>query len=62
MIPNACVIELPEGPAVAMPVNRGPADYNLYSVFDVRRRQYRFLPLENVLCLTCNRKRYRVTA
>lgn len=46
------------GPGLAF----DPADYNLYSVFDVRRRQYRFLPLENVLCLTCNRKRYRVTA
>lgn len=38
-----------------------PSVHGLFSVYDVQKRAYRFLPLENVLCLTCNRKRYRVT-
>jgi len=37
-----------------------PADRNLFSVYDVQKRQYRFIPLENVLWLTCNHERYRV--
>jgi len=37
-----------------------PADRDLFSVYDVRKRQHRFIPLENVLCLTYNKKKYRV--
>jgi len=37
-----------------------PSERNLFSVYDVQKRQYRFIPLENVLCVTCNRERYRV--
>ncbi len=37
-----------------------PTDRDLMSAYDVRQRAYRFIPLENVLCLTCNGKKFRV--
>jgi len=37
-----------------------PSDRDLLSVYDVQKRQYRFIPLENVLCVTYRGKRFRV--
>jgi len=37
-----------------------PRRRDLLGVFDVRKRQYRFIPLENVLCLSYQQRRYRV--
>jgi hypothetical protein len=37
-----------------------PDQKHLFGVYDIHKRAYRFIPLENVLCLTFNRKRYRV--
>jgi len=37
-----------------------PSERDLLSVYDVQKNQYRFIPLENVLCVSCNGKRYRV--
>jgi hypothetical protein len=39
-----------------------PEEKGLLSVYDLRQRNYRFIPLENVLCLTCAGKRFRVVA
>jgi len=38
-----------------------PARRRLWPVWDLREKCYRFIPLEGVLCLTHQRKRYRVT-
>lgn len=38
-----------------------PARRNLWPVWDLREKDYRFIPLEGVLCLTHQRKRYRLT-
>ena len=37
-----------------------PRARNLLSVFDVTKRNYRFIPLERMLCLNINGRRYRV--
>jgi hypothetical protein len=38
-----------------------PARRHLWPVWDLREKDYRFIPLEGILCLTHERKRYRVT-
>ena len=38
-----------------------PARRRLWSVYDLRDKEYRFIPLEGVLCLTHQRKRYRMS-
>ncbi len=38
-----------------------PARRNLWPVWDLREKDYRFIPLEGILCLTHQRKRYRLT-
>jgi len=37
-----------------------PEHMNLLPVYDVMKKDYRFIPIENVLCLTFKKKRYRV--
>jgi len=39
------------------PISRG-----LFSVYDVRKRAYRFIPLENVICVKFAKTNYRVVA
>jgi len=38
-----------------------PARRNLWPVWDLREKDYRFIPLEGILCITHLRKRYRLT-
>lgn len=38
-----------------------PEQINLLPVYDIKKKDYRFIPIENVLCLTFRKKRYRVT-
>jgi hypothetical protein len=37
-----------------------PEQMNLLPVYDVKKKDYRFVPIENVLCLTFRKKKYRV--
>jgi len=37
-----------------------PEHMNLMGVYDVKKKDYRFIPLENVLCLTFRKKKYRL--
>jgi len=37
-----------------------PEHMNLLPVYDIKKKDYRFIPIENVLCLTFRKKRYRV--
>ena len=39
-----------------------PSSMNLFSVYDVHKRAYRFIPLENVICIRFAKKNYRVVA
>jgi hypothetical protein len=39
-----------------------PASLNLFSVYDVQKRAYRFIPLENVICIRFAKTNYRVVA
>jgi len=39
-----------------------PSSMNLFSVYDVQKRAYRFIPLENVICIRFAKKNYRVVA
>jgi hypothetical protein len=39
-----------------------PSSKNLFSVYDVHKRAYRFIPLENVICIRFAKKNYRVVA
>lgn len=37
-----------------------PARRDLLAVFDMHQRNYRFIPLEGLVCLSCNGKKFRV--
>ena len=39
-----------------------PISRNLFSVYDVRKKAYRFIPLENVICILFAKTNYRVVA
>jgi hypothetical protein len=39
-----------------------PSSMNLFSVYDVQKRAYRFIPMENVICIRFAKKNYRVVA
>jgi hypothetical protein len=39
-----------------------PISMNLFSVYDVQKRAYRFIPLENVICIRFAKTNYRVVA
>lgn len=39
-----------------------PISRNLFSVYDVQKKAYRFIPLENVICIRFAKKNYRVVA
>jgi hypothetical protein len=39
-----------------------PSSMNLFSVYDVHKKAYRFIPLENVICLRFAKTNYRVVA
>ena len=39
-----------------------PTSMNLFSVYDVQKRAYRFIPLENVICIRFAKTNYRVVA
>ena len=39
-----------------------PSSMNLFSVYDVQKRAYRFIPLENVICIRFAKTNYRVVA
>lgn len=39
-----------------------PISRNLFSVYDVRKKAYRFIPLENVICIRFAKTNYRVVA
>jgi hypothetical protein len=39
-----------------------PISMNLFSVYDVQKCAYRFIPLENVICIRFAKKNYRVVA
>lgn len=39
-----------------------PISRNLFSVYDVQKKSYRFIPLENVICIRFAKTNYRVVA
>jgi len=39
-----------------------PISKNLFSVYDVQKKSYRFIPLENVICIRFAKTNYRVVA
>jgi hypothetical protein len=39
-----------------------PSSMNLFSVYDVQKRAYRFIPLESVICIRFAKTNYRVVA
>lgn len=39
-----------------------PSSMNLFSVYDVQKQSYRFIPLENVICIRFAKTNYRVVA
>ena len=39
-----------------------PSSMNLFSVYDVHKRSYRFIPLENVICIRFAKTNYRVVS
>ncbi|HCO92972.1 MAG TPA: hypothetical protein DIU00_03320 [Phycisphaerales bacterium] len=39
-----------------------PSSMGLYSVYDVQKKSYRFIPLENVICIRFAKTNYRVVA
>lgn len=41
-------------------MNYNPEDENLYVVFDVNKGEYRIIPLDRVICLSFNGKKYKV--
>ncbi|MHC4541604.1 MAG: HNH endonuclease [Planctomycetota bacterium] len=39
-----------------------PTEHGLLSVYDLRKREYRFVPLDNVLCVMFKKNRYAICA